>query len=162
MSRVAKDQVVTFHYTLKNKDGQQIDSSVNGDPLVYLHGYGQIVAGLEAELEARQIGDRLQVHVPPEKGYGVYDPDGCFGIERSHLPADVKLEAGMVLELEAEDGEQMLVRVVAVDKKVIKVDANHPMAGVDLYFEVEIVDLRAATATEIEHGHVHGPGGHQH
>lgn len=162
MSVIAKNQVVSFHYTLKDKEGKQIDSSVGGDPMLYLHGHGNIVPGLEAEMESKKVGDKLKVHVPPEKGYGQYDSERRFCIERSHLPADVELQPGMVLELHAEDGEHLMAAIVAVDKKLIEVDANHPMAGVDLHFEVEIMAIRSASPEEIEHGHVHGPGGHHH
>lgn len=162
MSVITKNQVVTFHYTLKDKEGQQIDSSVGGDPMLYLHGHGNIVPGLESEMESKKVGDKLKVHVSPDKGYGQYDSEKRFCIERSHLPSDVEIQPGMVLELHAEDGDRMMAAIVAVDQKLIEVDANHPMAGVDLHFEVEILDIRPASPEEIEHGHVHGPGGHHH
>jgi len=158
---IEKDHVVSFHYTLKDKEGNLLDQSSESEPLVYLHGHRNIIAGLESQLSQKKKGDRLQVHVSPENGYGAYDPDKRFLIERSQLPK-VDLEPGMALELHADDGESLLAAIVAVDNKVVEVDANHPMAGIDLYFEVEIVDVRPASHDEIEHGHVHGPGGHHH
>jgi FKBP-type peptidyl-prolyl cis-trans isomerase SlyD len=160
-SGIVKDQVVTFHYTLRDKDGNVLDQSVGGDPLAYLHGHHNIIPGLEVHLTQKKVGEKLQVHVTPENGYGTYDPDKCFLIERAQLPK-VDLQPGMALELHADDGETLLASVVAVDDKSVEVDANHPMAGKDLFFEVEIMDIRAASQEEITHGHVHGPGGHHH
>lgn len=161
-SVIEKNQVVTFHYTLKDKDGNVLDKSVGGDPLSYLHGHSNIVPGLEVEMESKKVGDKLQVHVTPENGYGHYDPEKRFLIGRDQLPGDVELEPGMALELHADDGDTLIAAVVAVDKKAIEVDANHPMAGVDLHFEIEVLEIRDASAEEIQHGHVHGPGGHHH
>lgn len=158
---IAKDQVVTFHYTLKDQQGQVIDQSVGGDPLAYLHGHGNIIPGLESQLLDKKVGDRLQVHVTPENGYGVHDPEKRFLIPRNALPK-VELQPGMMLELEAEDGETLRATIVALDAKHVEVDANHSLAGVDLFFDVEIVAIRPASAEEIAHGHVHGEGGHHH
>ena len=160
-STIEKDQVVSFHYTLKDKDGNVIDQSVGGDPLTYLHGHHNIIPGLESHMTKKKVGDKLKVHVTPENGYGSYDPEKRFLIERAQLP-DVELEPGMALELHAEDGETLMAAIVAVDEQAVEVDANHPMAGQDLFFEVEVMDIRGASPEEIEHGHVHGPGGHHH
>lgn len=161
-SVIEKNQVVTFHYTLKDRDGNVLDQSVGGDPLAYLHGHSNIIPGLEVHMESKKVGDKLQVHVTPEKGYGSYDPDKRFLIARDQLPGDIELEPGMALELHAEDGETLVAAIVAIDKRSVEVDANHPMAGIDLYFEVEVMSMRDASAEEIQHGHVHGPGGHHH
>lgn len=158
---IEKNQVVTFHYSLKDGEGNLLDESLGGDPLAYLHGHSNIIPGLESELVKKKAGDKLKVHVTPEKGYGSYDPEKRFLIERSQLPP-VDVEVGMTLELHADDGESMMAAVVALDENVIEVDGNHPMAGKDLYFEVEIVEVRPASSEEIAHGHVHGPGGHHH
>ena len=107
------------------------------------------------------MGDKLKVHVPPAKGYGDYDPEKCFQIPRKELPP-VDIQPGMGLELHAEDGDQLMARVVAVNPDFIDVDANHPMAGKDLHFDVEVTGIRPATGEEVSHGHVHGPGGHHH
>ena len=158
---IVKDQVVTFHYTLRDKEGNVLDQSVGGAPLAYLHGHHNIIPGLETHLTAKNVGDKLQVHVTPENGYGAYDPEKCFLIERAQLPK-VDLEPGMVLELHADDGETLMAAIIAVDDKAVEVDANHPMAGKDLFFEVEILAIRAASQEEVAHGHVHGPDGHHH
>ena len=162
MSVIEKNRVVEFHYTLKDKEGNVMDQSVGGEPLAYLHGHGNIIPGLEAHMESKKVGDKLQVHVTPENGYGQYDPDKRFLIARDQLPAEIELEPGMMLELHAEDGEALLATIVAIDKRAVEVDANHRMAGVDLHFEVEIMSIREASPEEIQHGHVHGPGGHHH
>ena len=159
-SQIAKDPAGTFHYILKDKDGTILDQSVEGEPLHYLHGHHNIVPGLESQMESKEVGDKLQVHVTPESGYGEYDPDKRFLLDRSQLPDE--LEPGLALELHAEDGEMLLAKIVAVEKKHVEVDANHPMAGKDLHFDIEILAIRPASAEEIQHGHVHGPGGHHH
>lgn len=159
-SGIEKDQVVTFHYILKDKDGTILDQSVDGSPLHYLHGHHNIVPGLESQMASKKVGDKLLVHVTPESGYGDYDPDKRFLLDRSQLPDD--LEPGLALELHDEDGETLLAVIVAVEKQHVEVDANHPMAGKDLHFDVEILSIRPASAEEIQHGHVHGPGGHHH
>lgn len=158
---IEANQVVTFHYCLKDKEGEIIDQSLGGDPLSYLHGHRNIIPGLEAELASKKVGDKLQVHITPERAYGEYDPEKCFLIERSQLPA-VDVKVGMTLELHADDGEMLMALVVGMDEKVLELDGNHPMAGKDLYFEVEVISIRPASPEEIAHGHVHGPGGHHH
>ena len=160
-TRIEKNQVVTFHYTLKDQEGKLLDQSIGGEPLNYLHGHGNIIPGLETHMNEKRVGDKLQVHVTPENGYGSYDPEKRFQIERAQLP-EVDLEIGMGLELHADDGETLLASIVAIDEEAIEVDANHPMAGKDLFFDVEIMAIRPASGEEIAHGHVHGPGGHHH
>lgn len=161
MAGIEKGSVVTMHYTLRDKEGNVLDESTGGEPLAYLHGHRNIIPGLEAELTSKQKGDKLKVHVAPANGYGDYDPQKLFAIERKAL-GNAQVQPGMMLELHAEDGDVLLARVVGVNEQAIELDANHPMAGKDLYFDVEIVDVRAATQEELDHGHVHGPGGHHH
>lgn len=158
---ISNDKVVTMHYTLRDKEDNVLDQSVGGEPLAYLHGHRNIIPGLETQLSQKQTGDKLKVHVTPAEGYGEYDPEKKFQIDRRQL-GDVHIEPGMALELHADDGDTMVAMVVGVNEKAIEVDANHPMAGQDLFFEVEIVGIREATKEEIAHGHVHGPGGHHH
>jgi FKBP-type peptidyl-prolyl cis-trans isomerase SlyD len=160
-TQIEKNSVVSLNYILRDKEGQIIDQTQQGEPLLYLHGHQNIIPGLEKELEALKVGDKKKVHVPAADAYGEFDQEKCFGIERSSLP-DAQLEPGMVLELTPDDGEGFLARIVQIADDHVDVDANHPMAGKDLFFEVEIVALRAASAEEVAHGHVHGPDGHHH
>jgi len=162
VAAISKDQVVSFHYTLRDKEGTVIDASDPKEPLSYLHGHQNIVPGLESQLDAKQPGDKLQVHVTPELGYGTYDDEKCFLIPRRQFPQGETLQAGMMLQLHAEDGDVLHARIARVGKDEVEVDANHPLAGVDLFFDIEIVGVRAATSEEISHGHVHsgGCGGH--
>ena len=150
-----------MHYTLKDDKGTVLDQSTSGEPLLYLHGHQNIIPGLEKELANLKVGDRKRVHVKPEDGYGSHDPEKCFAIPRKHLPPG-ELKPGMVLELSPEDGPAFLARITDVGPADVQLDANHPMAGKDLYFDIEIVAIRPATQDEISHGHAHGPGGHHH
>lgn len=159
-NNIANDSVVTMHYTLRDKEGTVIDQS-DGEPLAYLHGHSNIIPGLESQLNQKQVGDKLKVHVTATDGYGDYEPEKKFMIDRRQL-GDVHIEPDMALELHADDGDVLVARVVAVNDKAIEVDANHPLAGKDLVFDIEIVGVREATKEEIAHGHVHGAGGHHH
>lgn len=158
---IADDKVVSIHYTLRDDDGDVIDSSSGGEPLEYLHGAGNIVPGLERQLAGKRIGDKLTAVVKPEDGYGVPQGPGPQAVPRASFPEDVELEEGLQFFAGGPDGDIPLW-VVAVEDDVVLVDANHPLAGVTLHFEVEVVGLRDATADEKEHGHPHGEGGHHH
>jgi FKBP-type peptidyl-prolyl cis-trans isomerase SlyD len=158
--KIEKGRVVEIHYTLTAEDGAVIDSSKGGDPLPYLHGVGNLIPGLEAELEGCVAGDALQVKVPPEQGYGVRSEEQVRVVPRSDLPPG-DLKVGTQFQTRGPAGSG-LVRVSAIDGDAITLDANHPLAGMVLSFDVQIVTVRAATDEEVEHGHVHGPGGHGH
>jgi FKBP-type peptidyl-prolyl cis-trans isomerase SlyD len=160
-STVQKDSVVSLLYVLKDKEGTVIDQTEGGDPLVYIHGHDNIIPGLEKEMLGLKVGDKKKVEVLADNAYGVYDPDKCFGIERDSLP-DAELTPGMTLELTPDDGETFLARIVKIEEDHVQVDANHPMAGKDLFFDVEVVGLREGNSEEVAHGHVHGPHGHHH
>ena len=158
--RIAKHTVVSIDYTLKDKDGTVLDSSEGREPLAYIHGTGSIVVGLEEALEGKDQGITLTVSVPPEKGYGQRDPKLSQKVPRSMF--DVQdLSPGMRFHAQAEHGSHV-VTVTAVDEDSVTVDANHPLAGETLNFEVTVTDVRAATQEELAHGHVHGAGGHHH
>ena len=157
---IAKHTVVSIDYTLTDKEGSVLDSSKGREPLVYIHGTGSIVVGLEEALEGKDKGATIKASVPPEKGYGQRDAKLTQKVPRSMF--DVQdLSPGMRFHAQAEHGSQV-VTVTAVDKDSVTVDANHPLAGETLNFEVTVVDVRAATAEELAHGHVHGDGGHHH
>ena len=159
---IASDTVVAIDYTLKDDEGNVVDASEGGDPLFYLHGHQNIVEGLEEALEGHKVGDSLKVTVSPEKGYGTRDLQMVFDVPRDQLPGDVEPEVGMELEMSDEDGMSIPVRISKVSDDSVEVDANHELADQTLHFSVTVREVRKATATELEHGHVHGPGDHHH
>lgn len=152
--------VVTFHYTLRNKEGQLLDSSSGGQPIVFLEGGGQIIDGLEEALRGAVAGAKLKVEVASARAYGVRDASLVRKIKRGQLPVD-ELKLGDMFQT-GQDRHAPVVTVTAIDGDDVTLDANHPLAGVDLVFDTEIVEVREATAEEIAHGHAHGPGGHHH
>ena len=160
--QVSEQKVVTMNYEVADDQGQLIDRSEEGGPLAYIHGNGQLIPGLETALEGRGKGDKVAVHVPPEQGYGERDEEGVQTVARNQFDDSVEIEVGMQFEAQDEDEGHQIVTVVAVDGENITLDTNHPLAGKNLRFEVEILDVRDASAEELSHGHVHGPGGHDH
>jgi FKBP-type peptidyl-prolyl cis-trans isomerase SlyD len=154
---IADNAVVTLHYTLKDDADEVIDSSAVGEPLAYLHGHGNIVPGLERELTGKSVGDRLQVRVPAAAGYGEYDRALLQKVPRRALKGIANLRVGLRLQA----GHQA-VTVTHIAGDMVTLDGNHPLAGRNLNFEVEITAVRAATEEELAHGHVHGDGGHHH
>ena len=158
--RIGKHSVVSIDYTLTDKDGAVLDSSKGHPPLAYIHGTGSIVVGLEEALEGKGKGDSLKVSIAPEKGYGTRDEKLVQKVPRKMF--DVQdVTPGMRFHAEAEHGMHV-VTVTAVDADSVTVDANHPLAGATLNFEVTVVDVREATKQELDHGHVHGAHGHDH
>ena len=158
---IARDSVVTIHYTLKDDAGEVIDSSASGEPLAYLHGHGNIVPGLEKELTGRDVGDKVSVKVPPAEGYGEYDKDLVQSVPRRALRGIKDVRAGMHLHAQTEQGPRT-VTVTRVAGDMVTLDGNHPLAGKNLNFDIQIEDVRQATAEELSHGHVHGAHGHHH
>jgi FKBP-type peptidyl-prolyl cis-trans isomerase SlyD len=158
---VKQDSVVSIHYTLKGDGGEIIDSSAGSDPLTYLHGHGQLIPGLERQLEGKSRGDRLSVTLAPADGYGEYDKGLVQQIPRRTLKGIANVKVGMQLRAQTDEGPRT-VTVTRVTGDLVTVDGNHPLAGKNLNFEVEVANVRDATAEELEHGHVHGPGGHHH
>ncbi len=153
--KVEQDVVVTLQYKLSLDDGELVEESEQDDPLMYLHGHQNIIPGLEEALEGMSIGEKKNIIVEPEDGYGEYDAEDMGRIERDDLPAEFDPEPGMVIEVTDDDGAEAEAVIVEVDDDGILLDFNHPMAGERLHFEVEITGLRAATAEELDHGHVH-------
>lgn len=159
---IQKNSVVTMHYELKDSAGEVLDTSAGQEPLVYMHGSNNIIIGLEEKLEGKTAGDTLTAEISPEKGYGMpvealvqTVPSDAFGDEIKEV------EIGMRFQAETEQGPVPVV-VTSIEDGMVTVDGNHPLAGKDLFFDISITDVRDATAEEVEHGHVHGPGGHQH
>ena len=159
--QVATNKAVTIHYTLTNQEGDVVDSSRDGEPLAYIHGIGALVSGLESELDGKSIGDNVVVTVQPEDGYGHKTPELIQSVPKEAFQFDGDIEVGMRFQAETDHGVE-LVEVVDVDEATVTVDANHPLAGETLNFDVEIVAIRDATAEEVEHGHIHSEGGCQH
>lgn len=162
MAAINNDHVVQFNYTLKDDDGNVIDQSPEGQPLAYLHGHRNIIPGLEKQLMGKTIGDKLTATIPPEEAYGEFDDAAVQEVPRINFQGVDNIQAGMQFQSQTEDGQVMLVTVRDVQGDKVIVDANHPLAGKTLHFDVEIVDVRPATPEEIEHGHAHGVGGHHH
>ena len=158
--QVTSNQVVTMHYTLTNPEGEVIDSSQGKAPLAYLHGHGNIIPGLEKQLEGKAVGDKLKAEVPAAEGYGERNPEMVVEAQRSQFPEGVELEAGMRFQAQTPNGPR-IAEIQKVEGDTVTVDTNHPLAGVDLTFDVEIMEIREATSEEIDHGHVHsGSCGH--
>ncbi len=158
---ISKDRVVTLSYVLKNVAGEELDRSKPDHPMVYLHGHRNIVPGLEKQLEGKTKGDKVEAVVPPEEGYGRKQKVKTLRVPRSQLPGDASILPGAQLIMESK-GQHFPVWVEMVQGRTIVLTPQHPLAGVELHFSVEIVDVREATEEEIAHGHVHGPGGHEH
>jgi FKBP-type peptidyl-prolyl cis-trans isomerase SlyD len=159
-ARVANGKVVTLKYRLTGEDGKVLDDS-GDEGMDYLHGASNIVPGLEKKLTGLAVGDKLTVEVSPEEGYGERE-GGPEKVPRDSFPDDFELEVGMEFLADDADGEPMPVWVVGLTDTEVEIDTNHPLAGVTLNFEVEILDIRDATTEEVAHGHPHGPEGHHH
>jgi FKBP-type peptidyl-prolyl cis-trans isomerase SlyD len=158
---VSRNRVVSIEYTLTGEDGSVLDTSRGDEPISYVHGSGTLVDALEAAMEGKGPADTVTLTLPPEQAYGVRDDSVVFTLPRAQFGAGEEPEIGMQIMLQG-DGDGRVVTVVAMDENEVTVDGNHPLAGLTLTFDVEIVDVREATAEEIEHGHAHGPGDHHH
>jgi FKBP-type peptidyl-prolyl cis-trans isomerase SlyD len=162
MSAVVSDKsVVTVHYKLTDDQGNVLDSSDGSQPMAYLHGAGNIIPGLEKALTGKGEGDSLKVRVEPAEGYGEVNPDGIKTIEKAAFEGVESVEVGMAFEAKAPDGTTQEIVVKKVEGDKVTIDTNHPLAGVALNFDIQIVGVREATEEEIEHGHSHD-GGHSH
>ena len=158
---IAPETIVVFHYTLRNKEGEELESSRGADPTAYLHGANNIIPGLETAMAGKTAGDVFSSTVTPEQAYGLHNPEKVQRVPVKHLLFKGKLRPGMVVQLNTSDG-RIPVTVTKAGRHSADVDTNHPLAGQSLTFDIEIVDVRAATAEELSHGHAHGPGGHHH
>jgi FKBP-type peptidyl-prolyl cis-trans isomerase SlyD len=158
---IGQDSVVSIHYTLKDDDGETIDSSDGGEPLAYIHGHGSLVPGLERELAGKAAGDKLSVKISPADGYGEYSKELVQQVPRRTLQGIAHLKVGMQLQAQTPEGSRA-VTVTRLTGDLVTIDGNHPLAGKNLNFDIEITAVRAATEEELEHGHVHGAGGHHH
>ncbi|WP_018693160.1 FKBP-type peptidyl-prolyl cis-trans isomerase [Algicola sagamiensis] len=154
---IEKNVVVKMHYSVMDKEENLIDSSYDDEPLEFIQGFGFLIEGLEKALEGKQSGDKLSVDVQAADAYGER-ADGLVQTVPMSMFGDVEVEVGMQFRATTDDGEQTVIVIDVTDEEVT-VDGNHPLAGIDLKFDVEILDVRAATEEELSHGHVHGEGG---
>ncbi|MEH6502835.1 MAG: peptidylprolyl isomerase [Cycloclasticus sp.] len=159
--KITKDAVVQFHYTLKNDEGEIIESSAGQQASALLHGHGGMISGVQTAMEGKQAGDKFSVTVQPTDGYGERIADSIQSVPAKHLTGAKKWRPGMIATVHTEQGHRQ-VSVVKAGKFMVKIDTNHPLAGQTLHFDLDIVDVREATAEELAHGHAHGAGGHHH
>jgi len=156
--KIGKGRVVRMNYTLRDESGTTIESSQGREPLTYLHGFGHLIPGLEKTLDGSQAGLQTTVTVPPQDAYGEKDPQAVIRALREDFPEGLTLEPGVAVQTDTPDGP-LSFTVVSVEGDEAVLDANHPLAGKTLTFDVEVLEVREATADEIAHGHVHGAGG---
>ena len=159
--QISSKTVVTFHYDLSNSEGEQLETSRNGSPSSYLHGANNIIRGLEAALAGHASGDSVHVEIPPAQAYGIRQQELLHRVPAKHLIYKGKLKPGMVVQLNTDKGART-VTIIKAGRHTADIDANHPLAGQHLTFDIDIIDIRAATEEEVAHGHAHGVGGHQH
>ena len=162
--KITDKTVVQFHYTLKDEAGEQLESSFGSNPLAYLHGQKNMLVGVEKALTDKESGDKFSVTLPPEDAYGEYQEGAVQRLPAKHLQngaGTTKWQAGMVAVVQTEQGQRQ-VTVIKSGKFMVTVDMNSPLAGKVLTFDIEVVDVIDATDDEVEHGHAHGVGGHQH
>lgn len=158
---IAKEKVVSIDYTLKDEEGNVLDTSQGKGPLAYLHGAGNIIPGLENALEGKSAGESLNVKLSPADAYGEHVPELVQDVPRENFPPDAEIKAGMQFQAQTPEGPR-LITVVETKDNEITIDANHPLSGKSLNFDVNVIEVRDATAEEVEHGHAHGQGGHHH
>lgn len=156
--KIEKGMVVTIEYTLKDQQDSVWETSKGDEPWVYLHGFGGVIPGLEPELEGKQVGDQFSVTLAPEQAYGPYEKDLANEVPRSAFADIDNLQEGMRLSAQTSDGETHTVVVTRISDETVTVDANHPMAGQPVIVDVEVTDIRPATAEELQHGHAHVDG----
>jgi len=159
--QIESNAVVTLQYTLKDDDGKIIDQSDDGS-FLYLHGAMNIIPGLENALTGKATGDELSIKIAPEDGYGVQDPQRIQEVPKEMFEGTDEILVGTQFHAQSPDGGAIVVTVTEVKDDVVVIDGNHALAGVNLNFDVKVMDVRAASEEEIAHGHVHGEHGHHH
>lgn len=161
--KITSNKVVIIHYAVSDSEGTLIDSSYDHEPLAVIHGTGYLIPGLEEALEGHEVGSQFEVAVPADKGYGERFDDYVQTVPKEMFADIEDLAVGAQLRATTDDGEQTVI-VVDMSEDTITVDGNHPLAGIDLKFDVEVLEIRDATAEELEHGHVHSKedAGHSH
>lgn len=159
--QIAKHKVVTLDYTLTDNDGTVLDRSQDGQ-FMYLHGANNIIPGLESALAGKKSGDELNVNVSAEEGYGQRNDSLTQVVPKEAFESTEELEVGRQFHAQTPEGQYVVITVTDIEGDQITIDGNHPLAGVDLSFDVKVLDVRDATEEEVSHGHVHGPGDHDH
>ncbi|WP_461480683.1 FKBP-type peptidyl-prolyl cis-trans isomerase [Porticoccus sp.] len=159
--KITDNAVVAFHYTMTDQDGEVVETSRDDEAATFLFGYRNMIEALEGSMLNKEVGDTYTITLPPEMAYGRLLSDNLMRVGLKNLQYEGKLEPGMMVPLRTKEGLRP-VTVVKVGKFNADIDINHPLAGKTLTFDVEIVDVRASTEEERKHGHVHGPGGHEH
>jgi FKBP-type peptidyl-prolyl cis-trans isomerase SlyD len=160
--KISKNKVVSINYTLTNDAGDVLDTSSGRDPLAYIHGTGALIPGLESELENKTKGEKLKAVIAPEEAYGVRNEKLVMSVPKANFQGDEPLEIGMQISVRTNQGSSVATVTDIDNNDNVTLDMNHPLAGETLHFDVEVMSVREATAEEISHGHVHGPGGHHH
>ncbi|MFT5259908.1 MAG: FKBP-type peptidyl-prolyl cis-trans isomerase SlyD [Saprospiraceae bacterium] len=155
--QISNDVVASINYVLKDDNGTIIDQS-NGEPLVYIHGAGNLIPGLESQLEGKAAGDKLEATVAPADGYGEIDAQHMQTVKKDMFPEDTPVEVGMQFHGADPSGSPIVVTVASIEGDEVIIDGNHELAGKTLHFSVEVLEVRAASDDELSHGHVHGPG----
>ena len=150
--KITENAYVEIHYALFNEEKEVVDGSRGAEPLPYIHGQGNIIPGLEAALVGREEGDKFTVTITPEQGYGERDEDKVTIIDAESFAGFDNIEVGMLCQIEGENGEPQLVTITAIEEDEVTIDANHPFAGQTLNFEVEVMNVRAATDAELRDG----------
>jgi FKBP-type peptidyl-prolyl cis-trans isomerase SlyD len=158
---IAQHTVVTLNYTLKDSEGKLLDTSEGRQPLVYLHGVGALIPGLENELNEKQKGDNVVAIIEPKDAYGNRRDDLLKVVPKNGFQGEEEMVVGMQVQLETEHGPAIAV-ISQIEGEEVTLDLNHPLADMTLHFDVTVEDVREASEEEISHGHVHGPGGHEH
>lgn len=158
--KIEKNSVVHFHYSVSQPGMPQMESSHDRDAMAILIGHGNIIPGLEEAMMGREAGEKFSITISPDQAYGERQEGLNQRVPRKHFK-NTKIEPGMKVVLPTSMGPRPMT-VLKVGVSVVDVDLNHPMAGMTLEFDTEIVSVREATAEELEHGHVHGDGGVQH
>lgn len=157
--KIEKNRVVRFHYTV-SEAGREVESSRAGEPMAVLFGRGSMIAGLEMALSGREAGERFEVEVSPEEGYGPRRPELTQRVPKKRFKG-MPLRVGQTVMMQTEHGPRP-IRIQKIGMSVVDVDLNHPLAGKTLLFDIEIIEVREAVAEELDHGHVHGAGGVEH
>ena len=159
---IENNKVASIDYTLTNDAGETLDTSIGKEPLNYIQGHQNIIPGLEKALEGKSVGEKLTVTVPPEEAYGTSSPASIQTVSKEVFQGVDNIDVGMQFQAQGEGGQPIIVTVTKVEDDQVTIDGNHPLADQTLTFDVEIKEVRDATEEELEHGHVHGIGGHQH
>lgn len=152
--KIEKNQVVSFHYTLKDKVGRFIDGTKGKEPLSYIQGIGALIIGLESQLEGRKKGNKFKVMIPPEQGYGIRDQALIYVVKKSDFQGTEEMKLGMQVKIDTDNEGMAIATIIEIDGDKITLDLNHPLVDIALYFDIEVIDVRRATENEINTGHI--------